>query len=81
MLLLDAPAAAALAGGRARRQGVANLADRAADGKATDLLSVGWWPTFKLADTLLVIGVLRIAVHTWRADARRAGTVPTEERA
>ena len=35
---------------------LANLADRASDGVVTDYLHTGWWPTFNLADTLIVIG-------------------------
>ena len=72
--LRPSPAAGLVVGG-----GVANLADRAADGTVTDFLSVGWWPTFNLADSHLVVGVLWIAAHAWRADARRAGTGPTQE--
>ena len=67
------PAAGLVVGG-----GVANLADRASDGTVTDFLSAGWWPTFNLADTFLVIGVLWITVHAWRADPRRARTHPTK---
>lgn len=74
--LRPSPAAGLVVGG-----GMANFADRAADGTVTDFLSVGWWPTFNLADTFLVIGLLWIAAHAWRADARRAGTDPTEEQA
>lgn len=70
------PAAGLVVGG-----GVANLADRAADGTVTDFLSVGWWPTFNLADAALVIGVLWLALHAWRADARRARTDPADEQA
>lgn len=34
-----------------------NLVDRAADGKVTDYLHTGWWPTFNLADVLICAGV------------------------
>ncbi|WP_448073918.1 signal peptidase II [Georgenia yuyongxinii] len=36
--------------------GLANLLDRAGDGTVTDFLSVGWWPTFNLADAAIVAG-------------------------
>ena len=48
---------------------VANLADRAADGVVTDYLHTGWWPTFNLADTAIVIGAMLFAVTAWRGDA------------
>ncbi|AEI10791.1 MULTISPECIES: signal peptidase II [Cellulomonas] len=35
---------------------VANLVDRAGDGVVTDYLHSGWFPTFNLADTAIVIG-------------------------
>ena len=34
-----------------------NLVDRAADGRVTDYLHTGWWPTFNLADVLICVGV------------------------
>ena len=48
---------------------VANLVDRAADGVVTDYLHTGWWPTFNLADTAIVIGGLLFAVTSWRGQA------------
>lgn len=35
---------------------VANLVDRAGDGRVTDYLHTGWWPTFNLADVAIVTG-------------------------
>ncbi|MFE2958432.1 signal peptidase II [Nocardia tengchongensis] len=34
----------------------ANLLDRLPDGVVTDYLHTGWWPTFNLADTFIVVG-------------------------
>lgn len=34
----------------------ANLVDRVGDGKVTDYLHTGWFPTFNLADTYIMIG-------------------------
>lgn len=45
----------------------ANLIDRAADGRVTDYLYTGWWPTFNLADVAIVSGGVLLAVVTWRA--------------
>lgn len=43
---------------------VANFVDRASDGRVTDFLDVGLeavrWPTFNLADTAIVLGVLLV---------------------
>ena len=50
---------------------VANLTDRAADGRVTDYLHTGWWPTFNLADVAIVTGGLLLAITTWRAGADR----------
>nr|WP_308195306.1 signal peptidase II [Blastococcus sp. KM273128] len=65
---------------------VANLADRATDGVVTDYLHTGWWPTFNLADTAIVIGALLFAVTAWRGEAAQerlarsdaAGKPPTD---
>ncbi len=35
----------------------ANVADRAIDGTLVDLIDLGWWPTFNLADAAIVVGV------------------------
>ncbi len=45
-----------LAGGAIIGGAAANVIDRARDGVVTDYLHTGWWPTFNLADTVLVIG-------------------------
>lgn len=45
---------------------VANFADRLPDGRVTDFLDVGLgatrWPTFNLADTFIVLGVILLMV-------------------
>ncbi len=41
---------------------IANFVDRMLDGRVTDFLDFGWgptrWPTFNLADSFIVVGVL-----------------------
>ncbi|MGH7426043.1 MAG: signal peptidase II [Candidatus Methylomirabilales bacterium] len=37
--------------------GAANLADRALGRTVVDLIDLGWWPTFNLADVFIVTGV------------------------
>jgi signal peptidase II len=41
---------------------VANVADRALDGTVVDLVKIGPWPTFNLADTFIVIGLLVVVL-------------------
>lgn len=54
-----------IAGGAVIGGAVANVVDRARDGVVTDYLHSGWWPTFNLADTFLITGVIVIAhLHT-----------------
>ncbi len=64
---LSGGALAAVLGGAA-----ANLIDRAQDGRVTDYLHTGWWPTFNLADVFIVCGGLLIVALSWRADRRPA---------
>jgi hypothetical protein len=40
---------------------VGNLVDRALLGRVTDFIDIGWWPTFNLADSAIVIGVTILA--------------------
>ncbi|MGA5191430.1 signal peptidase II [Streptomyces griseoincarnatus] len=47
---------------------LANLIDRAPDGKVTDYLHTGWWPTFNLADVFIVCGGLLLVALSWRDD-------------
>lgn len=51
---------------------VANLTDRAGDGVVTDYLHSGWWPTFNLADTAIVIGAILLVLSSMGA-SRAAG--------
>lgn len=44
----------------------ANLVDRALDGAVTDYLDTGWWPSFNLADTLIVTGGILAALLSLR---------------
>ena len=39
-----------------------NLLDRASDGVVTDYLHTGWFPTFNLADTLIVVGAATLTL-------------------
>lgn len=38
----------------------ANVADRAIGGSVVDMIDLGWWPTFNLADSFIVFGTLII---------------------
>ncbi|MGY1948585.1 signal peptidase II [Nocardia asiatica] len=57
--LLTRVALAAILGGAA-----ANVIDRAPDGVVTDYLHTGWWPTFNLADTFIVLGATALIIAT-----------------
>lgn len=61
-----------LAGGAIIGGAAANVIDRARDGVVTDYLHTGWWPTFNLADTFLVVGGLVLVLSLLRSD-RSAG--------
>lgn len=50
--LQQSVAAALILGGA-----VANIIDRAGDGSVVDVIDVGWWPTFNLADIAIVTGI------------------------
>lgn len=63
-----------VAGGAVIGGALANVLDRAADGRVTDYLHTGWWPTFNLADTFLVTGFVVAALVGARAD-RTASTL------
>ena len=51
-----------IAGGAVVGGALANVVDRARDGRVTDYLHTGWWPTFNVADTFLVTGFIVIAL-------------------
>ncbi|EGD42767.1 signal peptidase II [Nocardioides sp. NPDC057772] len=57
-----------IAGGAVIGGAVANVVDRARDGVVTDYLHTGWWPTFNLADTFLVIGCIVVALVNARPE-------------
>ncbi|GAD83330.1 signal peptidase II [Nocardia asteroides NBRC 15531] len=42
----------------------ANLIDRIPDAVVTDYLHTGWWPTFNLADTFIVVGATTLVALT-----------------
>lgn len=65
-----APASAGLVLGGA----VANLADRAADGSVVDLVNLGWWPAFNLADVGITVGVGLLVLGGLRPTAQPALT-------
>lgn len=69
-----------IAGGAVIGGALANVVDRALDGRVTDYLHTGWWPTFNLADTLLVTGFIVIALLHARPE-RTADTAaaPTKD--
>ncbi|CAM4339336.1 signal peptidase II [Nocardia ninae] len=46
----------------------ANVIDRIPDGKVTDYLHTGWWPTFNLADTFIVLGAITLVTLTMFGD-------------
>ncbi|WP_211661806.1 signal peptidase II [Modestobacter muralis] len=45
-----------------------NLVDRAGDGLVTDYLHTGWWPTFNVADVLITLGAITVALAALRED-------------
>lgn len=60
---------------------VANVVDRAGDGAVTDLLWLGWFPTFNLADTAITLGALALLWAAWRRDVRREASADLDARA
>lgn len=74
-----APAAgrvAGLAGGAALGGAVANVLDRIPDGQVTDYLSVGWWPTFNLSDSFIMVGAATLVLWGRAGSAQPAETPP-----
>lgn len=60
--LLPVGLAAVLAGA------AANVVDRAGDGRVTDYLHTGWWPTFNLADVWITLGAAVAILASLRSD-------------
>ena len=68
-----------IAGGAVIGGALANVVDRARDGRVTDYLHTGWWPTFNLADTFLVTGFIVIALlHARPERTTDTATAPTK---
>lgn len=57
---------------------VGNLIDRATDGVVTDYLHTGWFPTFNLADTFIVVGAATFALGHLTAGPG-AGAEPADD--
>nr|WP_278247501.1 MULTISPECIES: signal peptidase II [unclassified Nocardioides] len=69
-----------IAGGAVIGGALANVVDRALDGRVTDYLHTGWWPTFNLADTFLVTGFIVIALlHARPERTSDTATAPTKD--
>ena len=68
-----------IAGGAVIGGALANVVDRAGDGRVTDYLHTGWWPTFNLADTFLVTGFIVIALLHARPERTPNTTEPVED--
>jgi signal peptidase II len=57
--------------------GLGNLSDRVfrgLDGRVVDFIDLSFWPTFNVADSAIVVGVILIAVMGIRGEPARAGT-------
>ncbi|HEU0194536.1 MAG TPA: signal peptidase II [Gaiellales bacterium] len=51
---------------------VSNLVDRVRDGHVTDFIHLTHWPTFNLADSFIVIGVVMLLIGLARTDRQHA---------
>lgn len=45
---------------------VGNVIDRVIDGRVIDMLDLGWWPTFNVADVFIVSGVVLLLFDLMR---------------
>ena len=70
-------AASALAVGLLVGGAVANLVDRAPDGRVTDFIDLPRWPAFNVADVAIAVAVLALVAGSVRADASRKPATPT----
>lgn len=43
---------------------VANVMDRVLDGTVVDMLDLGWWPAFNVADVCIVVGVAGLLLQS-----------------
>ena len=55
---------------------VSNLADRVRQGHVTDFVHITHWPTFNLADSFIVVGVLLLALALMRIEQPRPPAPP-----
>ena len=69
-----------IAGGAVIGGAAANVFDRARDGVVTDYLHTGWWPTFNLADTFLVTGMIVIALLHARDESKPTAAQPSSDK-
>jgi signal peptidase II len=51
---------------------IGNVVDRAGDGRVSDYLHTGWWPTFNHADVYITLGAATVAYAALRGQ-RPAG--------
>jgi signal peptidase II len=58
---------------------LSNLIDRVAHGHVTDFIDISHWPTFNLADTFIVIGVVLLVYGLWRLDREEPPPSPEPE--
>lgn len=58
----------------------ANLANRLQAGSVVDMLHLGWWPTFNLADASITVGVALLLLGETHLSARRAPVSDSEDR-
>ena len=49
---------------------VANVVDRTLDGTVVDVLDLGWWPTFNLADVAITVGAGLLLLQSLRPQPR-----------
>jgi signal peptidase II len=54
--------------------GLGNLVDRAVNGAVVDMIDLGWWPTFNIADAALNVGVGIVLVYSFLVDPDADGT-------
>jgi signal peptidase II len=54
--------------------GLGNLVDRVRHGKVVDFLDLSFWPTFNVADSAIVVGVVLLLLFSARADRARAAS-------
>jgi signal peptidase II len=53
--------------------GLGTLVDRVRHGRVVDFLDLSFWPTFNVADSAIVVGVVLLLLLSARADRTRAG--------